>query len=59
MCSCYTTVYIYYMFIVFTEATYLMIDEPSMCARMYVLFSRIYIYMYIIFCGIVNYAHGL
>ena len=28
MCSCYTTVYIYYMFIVFTEATYLMTDEP-------------------------------
>ena len=26
--SCYTTVYIYYMFIVFTEATYLMTDEP-------------------------------
>ena len=25
--SCYTTVYIYYMFIVFTEATYLMTDE--------------------------------
>ena len=28
MFSCYTTVYIYYMFIVFTEATYLMTDEP-------------------------------
>ena len=28
ICRCYTTVYIYYMFIVFTEATYLMTDEP-------------------------------
>ena len=28
MFSCYTTVYTYYMFIVFTEATYLMTDEP-------------------------------
>ena len=28
MFSCCTTVYTYYMFIVFTEATYLMNDEP-------------------------------
>ena len=28
MFSCYTTVYTYYMFIVFTESTYLMTDEP-------------------------------
>ena len=31
MFSCYTTVYIYYMFIVFTGATYLMTDEPPYC----------------------------
>ena len=31
MFSCYTTVYTYYMFIVFTEATYLMTDEPPYC----------------------------
>ena len=31
MFSCYTTVYIYYMFMVFTEATYLMTDEPPYC----------------------------
>ena len=28
MFSCYTTVYTYYIFIVFTEATYLMTDDP-------------------------------
>ena len=33
MFSCYTTVYIYYMIIVFTEATYLMTDEPPYCTR--------------------------
>ena len=33
--SCYTTVYIYYMFIMFTEATYLMTDEPPYCTVIY------------------------
>ena len=42
MFSCYTTVYIYYMFIVFTEATYLITDEPPYCACV-----CIHTYMYI------------
>ena len=33
ICRCYTTIYIYYMYIVVTDTVYLMTDEPASSVR--------------------------